>query len=277
VSRSEELKRFESEGWNARADTYGDLTGRVTVLVADALLDAASVDAGDRVLDVACGGGQVAGRAAARGASPAGVDLAEAMVEQARRDHPGIAFEVADAEALPAADGAFEAAVGGFILNHLPHPERCAAECARVVGPGGGVAFSVWDHPERARLIALVGEAVERAGGDRSAGVPDGPDDFRFADPSEMRSLLRGAGLERIEVRSHELSIEVPGTDALWDGLMGGLARAPATVEAHGESMRARVREAFTEIAAGFRRPGGGREVLDVPVMVILGSGRVPG
>lgn len=275
MSRGEELKRFESEGWNERADTYGDLTGRVTVLVADALLDAASVDAGDRVLDVACGGGQVAGRAAGRGASPAGVDLAEAMVEQARRDHPGIAFEVADAEDLPAADGAFEAAVGGFILNHLPHPERCAAECARVVGPGGGVAFSVWDQPERARLIALVGEAVERAGGDRSAGVPDGPDDFRFADPSEMRSLLRGAGFERIEVRSHELSIEVPGTDALWDGLMGGLARAPATVEAHGESMRARVREAFAEIAAGFRRPGGGG-VLEVPAVVVLGSGRVP-
>jgi len=272
---TEELKRFESEGWNERADTYADLTGSVTVMVADALLDAAGVEAGDRVLDVACGGGQVAGRAAVRGAEPTGIDLAEAMVERARRDHPGFAFEVADAEDLPASDDAFAAAVGGFVLNHLPHPQRCAAECARVVVPDGGVAFSVWDRPERARLIGLVGDAVERAGGDRSAGVPDGPDDFRFADPDEMRALLQGAGLDRIEVRSHELSIEVPGVEALWEGLMGGLARAPATVEAHGHDMRARVREAFGEIAAGFSRPNSSGGVLDVPAVVVIGSGRV--
>lgn len=274
---SEELKRFETKGWNEQADTYDELTGRVTLLVADPLLDAAGVRPGHRVLDVACGGGQVSGRAAARGAVPVGMDLAEAMVEQARSDHPELTFDVGDAEDLAAANDSFDAAVGGFILNHLPHPERGAAECARVVAPGGGVAFSVWDRPERARLIGLVGEAVERAGGDRSAGVPEGPDDFRFADPEEMRRLLEEAGLTQVEARSHELSIEVPGVDALWSGLMGGLARAAAAVEAHDDNMRARVREAFGEIAAGFRRPDGEEGVLDVPAVVILGFGRMPG
>jgi 2-polyprenyl-3-methyl-5-hydroxy-6-metoxy-1,4-benzoquinol methylase len=270
----DELKRFEAAGWNARADTYGDLTGRVTALVADPLLDAAGVVAGQRVLDVACGGGQVAERAAARGAVPVGVDLAEAMVERARRDHPQITFEVADVEQLPMADDTFDAAVGGFVLNHLPHPERAVAQCARVVALGGGVAFSVWDRPERARLIALVGDAVERAGGDRYAGVPDGPDDFRFADPDEMRALLEGAGLERIEVSTHELSVDVPDAETLWAGLMGGLARAPATVEAHDPRTRARVREAFEEICQEFREPEG---TLEIPAVVVLGSGRVQG
>ncbi len=114
---------------------------------------------------------------------------------------------MADAEALPFPDDRFDAAVGGFVLNHLPHPARCAEECARVVAPGGRVAFAVWERPERSRLIALLGEALERAGGDRGAGVPEGPDDFRYADGGRMRRLLEGAGLEEVDVATVELDV----------------------------------------------------------------------
>jgi SAM-dependent methyltransferase len=203
-----------------------------------------------------------------------GVDLAEGMVGEARRAHPHLHFHVGDAEQLPVGDGSFDAAVGGFVLNHLPHPERCATECARVVRPGGGVAFAVWDRPERARLIGLLGEAIERAGGDRSAGVPDGPDDFRFADHDEMRELLRGAGLEHLRVETIELGIEVEDTDTLWDGLLGGLVRASTSVDAQPDHVRVRVRAAFEDLTTEFRRRGA--EGLEVPTVVVLGSARRP-
>jgi 2-polyprenyl-3-methyl-5-hydroxy-6-metoxy-1,4-benzoquinol methylase len=271
VSDPEALKRFEAEGWNERADSYGLLTGHVTAQVGEALLDAVAAGRDHAVVDVACGHGDLMAMAAARGASASGIDLAEGMVEAARSAHPGLQFRVGDAEDLPFDDASQEAVVGGFILNHLPHPGRCAAECARILRPGGRVAFAVWDRPERARLVALLGDAIDRAGGDRTAGVPEGPDDFRFADPAEMRALLEGAGLEEVRVQTHELSIEVEGADALWAGLMGGLVRAPTAVQAQDPDTRARVREAFGAIAEEFRVPGGG---LSVPAAVVLGAGR---
>jgi SAM-dependent methyltransferase len=273
VSDPEALKRFEAEGWNERADSYGLLTGRVTAQVGGALLDAVPAGREHAVVDVACGPGDLVALAAQRGASASGIDLAEGMIEAARSAHPGLEFRVGDAEDLPLEDASHEAAVGGFILNHLPHPERCAAECARVLRPGGAVAFAVWDHPERARLVALLGDAIDHADGDRTAGVPEGPDDFRFADHAEMRALLKGAGLEDVRVQTHQLSIEVEGPDELWDGLMGGLVRAPTAVRAQDADTRARVREAFGEIVEEFRCAGGG---LEVPTAVVLGSGRRP-
>ncbi len=267
------LKSFEAAGWNEQADSYDLLTGRVTARVAGPLLDAADVMAGHRVLDVACGTGGLSAAAARRGASPVGIDLAEAMVDAAREALPGVEFRVGDAESLPFPDDGFDAAIGGFVLNHLPHPARCADECARVVAPGGRVAFAVWDRPVRSPLVALLGHALEQAGGDREAGVPEGPDDFRYADGGRMRALLEGAGLVDVAIDRLELAVEVDDADALWNGLTGGLVRAPAALAAHDDATRAKVREAFDQLAARFVGPDGS---LSVPAVVRLGSGRRP-
>ncbi len=266
------LKAFETEGWNDRASSYDLLTGRVTARVSGPLLDAADVMAGHRLLDVACGTGGLSTAATRRGASPVGVDLAEAMVHTARAALPGVEFRVADAEALPFPDDRFDAAIGGFVLNHLPHPARAAEECARVVVPGGRVAFAVWDRPARSRLIALLGEALAAAGADRDAAVPDGPDDFRYADTGRMRHLLEGAGLDEVDVTTVELTVHADGADELWRGLTGGLVRAPAALAAQDEATQARVRAQFDELANGFAAAGGG---LDVPAVVRVGAGRV--
>ena len=270
---TEAFKRFEAEGWSAQADSYDDLTGRATAHAFDPLLDLAGVRAGARVLDVACGRGGVAAAAVDRGAQAVGVDLAEGMVRAAREAKPGIEFQTADAEALPFPDATFGAAVGAFVLNHVPHPERCAAEAARVVAPGGGVAFAVWDRPERARLTSLLGEAAQRAGIDRTDGVPDGPDDARFADEAEMAELLRGAGLVGVETRTLEVSVLVAGIDELWDGLMGGTVRTATAVDSQDEHDRERVRAALEDVVAGMTRPDGS---LDVPTVIKLGGGRCP-
>src|SRR3954452_1090864 len=194
ASGAEEFKAFEAAGWSRRATTYGRVTGAITARFVDCLLDAARVGAGVRVLDVATGPGHVAAAAAARGAEPVGVDIAEGMLAVARRDHPRLDFRAGDAEALPFSDCCFDAVVGAFVLNHLPRPEVAGAEFARVLVSGGRLALSVWDVPERTRFIGLVRDAVARAREAAWAEPPAGPDPFRFAADAQLRALLVNVG-----------------------------------------------------------------------------------
>lgn len=270
---TEDFKQFESDGWSAQAASYDLVTGRATVQAVEPLLELAGVGAGARVLDVATGLGAVAVAATARGATAVGVDLADGMLDAARGAHPGIEFVSADAEDLPFETGSFDSVIGAFVLNHLPHPDRCAAEAARVTTPGGGVAFAVWDHPERARLTSLLGRALAATGVDRSAAVPDSPDDFRFADDDRMRTLLLGAGLTDVRAETLSISVRADSADELWDGLRGGTVRTAATLAAQDDQTRARVREAFDSAVAEFALSGGGFEV---PTVIKLGAGRRP-
>ena len=85
---AEAFKAFEAAGWSANADRYDRLTGRVSAAVVEPLLDAAGVGAGHAGARPRDGTGATAAVAAGRGARPVGVDLAEGMVEAARRLPP---------------------------------------------------------------------------------------------------------------------------------------------------------------------------------------------
>ena len=96
-----------------------------------------------RALDLGTGTGDAAAMVARRfpGAEVVGVDLAGAMVDEARRKHPGLRFERADASRLPFADGAFELVT---LANMIPFFD----ELRRVIAPGGWAVFSFSLGPE---------------------------------------------------------------------------------------------------------------------------------
>jgi len=269
--REASFKRFEAEGWTARAESYEQLTGQATAAAAGPLLDAGGVAAGTRVLDVASGPGQVAAAAAARGARPVGVDVSAGMLAAARAAHPEIEFLEGDAEELPFADAAFDAVVGGFVLNHLPAPERGTAEAKRVLRPGGRAAFSVWDRPDRARLVGLLTDLIDRAGADRGEAIPEGPDGFRFADGETFARLLGEAGLEEVKVTTLEMVVEVGSVEELWEGLIGGSVRGSSVVMSQPEAVRARMRGDLGELVAEYASEDGG---FAIPAAVKIGSGR---
>jgi ubiquinone/menaquinone biosynthesis C-methylase UbiE len=81
-----------------------------------------------RLLDVVCGPGYVSEAAEARGAEPVGVDVAEAMIELARRRLPDLEFVVGDAQRLPLADRSFDVVTMNFGILHLAEPTRAIAE-----------------------------------------------------------------------------------------------------------------------------------------------------
>jgi ubiquinone/menaquinone biosynthesis C-methylase UbiE len=95
----------------------------------------------DRVLDIGCGGGQIAGDLAAAGFDLTGIDPSVAAVTAARGAVPAARFEVAPAEHLPFPAAAFSAALFHNSLHHVPVAAMPAAlgEAARVVAPRGGV------------------------------------------------------------------------------------------------------------------------------------------
>ena len=261
---------FEAAGWNEQSAGYDAFFGPVTTRVAGPLLDAAAVERGDRVLDVASGPGYVAAFAAERGAAVLGVDVAESMIALARGLHPELEFLHGDAEALPFPDASFEAVVANFLLLHLGRPERALAEFARVLTPGGRVALTVWDLPERARVIGVLVDALAEAGAAPPPELPVGPPFFRFSDEDEFARLLSGQGLQDVEVQTVAFAHHEADADALWSGLLGGTVRMAALVDGQTEVTQRRTREAFDRIVAPYE--AGGR--LELPVSVKLASGR---
>src|SRR5512144_390426 len=95
------VRAFEYVGWQRAAAHYNDAFADATARFLPALLDAATVAAGKRVLDVACGPGYATAAAAARGARVRGLDFSPAMLAIARARHPHLEFAQGDAEALP--------------------------------------------------------------------------------------------------------------------------------------------------------------------------------
>lgn len=103
---------------------------------------------GMKVLDVACGTGNTALPEAKTGATVTGVDLAPNLLEKARENAKAAGlnakFEEGDAEALPYADGSFDAVITMFGAMFAPRPELVAAELKRVCRPGGVIAMANW-------------------------------------------------------------------------------------------------------------------------------------
>jgi len=101
-----------------------------------------------KLLDVACGSGQLALIAARDGINATGIDIAESLIVRARAraaaEQLSACFQVADAEDLPFSDGSFDIVVSLTGAMFSPRPRRVATELARVCAPGGTIAMANW-------------------------------------------------------------------------------------------------------------------------------------
>ena len=138
------LRDFEQAGWESTSVVakYHEYISSVTTQSVEALLGAAGIRSGSRVLDVATGAGYIASAAAQRGADAIGIDFSAVQVQMARNRYPSVRFEQADAEALPFDPQSFDAVVNGFGMCHLPNPDIALREAFRVLKTGGRIALT---------------------------------------------------------------------------------------------------------------------------------------
>jgi SAM-dependent methyltransferase len=259
---------FERAGWNRAAPRYEECWTDTGVFI-EALLDAAAVRAGMRVLDLACGPGFASEAAAARGADPIGLDVAVAMLEQARRRNPGLTFVEGDAHEVAFPDESFDAVTMNFGILHLSSPEAALREARRLLVPGGRFAFTAWVAEGNA-VAEVVDSAV--AAHAEPVELPEGPDFYRFADADECRSELAQAGFAPDSVRMEELTVpwHLPRAELLFEAELEAGVRTSAVLRAQSPERLKAIRTAVND---GVRRHAQGDGfVLPIVARVISAS-----
>ncbi len=141
----QQMKDAMRNAW--MAGDFGAIAKTMTAS-AEAFVGKLKIPSGSRVLDVACGTGNLAIPLARGGAIVSGVDIAANLLVQARErsaaENLTIQFDEGDAEELPYADASFDVVGSMFGAMFAPRPQLVAAELARVLRPGGLLAMANW-------------------------------------------------------------------------------------------------------------------------------------
>jgi ubiquinone/menaquinone biosynthesis C-methylase UbiE len=210
---------FKQYGGNAAENYERYFVPTIGMPFAAALLDAAGLRRGERVLDIACGTGVVtrlaAERAGADGAV-AGLDINPAMLAVARSvpsSGASIEWHEASAELLPIADGSFDVVLSSLGLQFVPDKESALPEMRRVLNPDGRLAIAtVGPTPP---LFAILEQALARYVKPEVAAFVRLV--FSLYEPQELAELASGAGFREVEVRSKTLTLALPGpAEFLW-------------------------------------------------------------
>jgi ubiquinone/menaquinone biosynthesis C-methylase UbiE len=139
------LKARQQVAWSS-ADY--SVVGTTLQIVGEELCEALDLRSGQHVLDVAAGNGNASLAAARRWCAVVSTDYVPSLLVSGRRraaaEGLNIEFKVADAEALPFADGTFDAAVSTFGVMFAPDQDQTAAELLRVCKSGGQIGLANW-------------------------------------------------------------------------------------------------------------------------------------
>ena len=127
---------------------YPEVAERLIRGFGPVLVDELQIGPGQRVLDVACGAGNVASPAALTGADVTGLDIAPALLEQGAANawaaDVDIEWVEGDAQAMPFEDGGFDIVTSAVGVMFCPSHEQAAAELLRVCRPGGTIGLINW-------------------------------------------------------------------------------------------------------------------------------------
>lgn len=197
---------YEGEHWARNQDRWDGVNAGFNT----PLLDAASVGAHDRVLDVGCGAGQTTRLAARRAHSghALGLDLSAPMLAGARRAArqeglDNVSFTQGDAQVHPFAPASYDVAISRYGVLFFTDPVAGFGNIARALRPGGRAAFVCGAYPEDnewLQAFAALADLLPLGG----FGAPGGPGMFSLADADRTCDVLSAAGFTGVEARRVE-------------------------------------------------------------------------
>jgi SAM-dependent methyltransferase len=204
----EELKQRQSVMWGN--GPYQRITETISD-IHDVVVERLAPGAGDRWLDLACGTGAVAEKAASAGASVTGLDLAPVLIETAKERAAELGLDidyvVGDVERLELPDGSFDKISSTCGIMFAPDHEASAAEVARVTAPGGRIALANWTPTGGLAKMFKVMAPYQ------PAPPPSSP--FDWGDEERVRELL-GDAFE-LELTEHVSTLRVPSGEDYWE------------------------------------------------------------
>jgi SAM-dependent methyltransferase len=194
---------------------YERFMGRASRAVGAIFLDWVAPPKGARWLDVGCGTGaftEVVLDTCAPAAISA-VDPAPDQIDYVRQQPVAqrADFRMADAQALPFADGAFDVVASALVINFIPDRPRAIAEMRRIARPGAIVAGYVWDFANQRGTNWPLGRGMKAIGMEipRVPGAEDSTVDA-------LGALFARAGLTEIATRAIDVTLSYPGFDDYW-------------------------------------------------------------
>ena len=200
------------------------------------LVDACGIGAGQRVLDVAAGTGNVASRAAEAGADVVASDITVENMEAGEREANERGLELewveGDAQALPFGDGEFDVVTSSAGAMFAPDQQAVADELLRVCRPGGTIGMANFTPDGlAAKFFGVLGPYLPPP-------PPDAPSPLLWGDEAHVRGLF-GDRVSSLEASERELVERVPGPPAeycdLYKRTFGPVVAAFASVEGDAE------------------------------------------
>lgn len=212
----------QSTGWqleqNASEAYEQFLVPPIFASWADRLVETGDIETGDRVLDVACGTGIVARRAASRvgpDGSVVGLDINDGMLAVAAETSTGIEPQIdwrqADVADLPYPDEHFDAVLCQQALQFFDDPNVAVEEMRRVLTPGGHVALSVWRPLGYHPAYVVLAEALEQHIGSKAGDMMRSP--FPEWDGDDLRSIVEEASFENVNIIIEIGSVRYPSVE----------------------------------------------------------------
>ena len=250
------------------AGDFGQIARFYTDEAAD-FINRLGLQPGMKVLDVACGTGNLALPAARAGAEVTGVDIAPNLVEQARenakREGLKAKFDEGDAEALPYDDASFDAVVTMFGAMFAPRPELVAAELKRVCRPGGLIAMANWTPS------GFIGQMFKTMGAHVTppAGMPS---PLLWGVEENVRQRL-GEGISKLESKPQMLKFAFPFSPAEvvehFRSFYGPTQKAFGTLD---ESKQAALRKDLEQLWATHNRATDGTTDVDSEYLEVIAT-----
>jgi SAM-dependent methyltransferase len=247
----------------------------------DAILEAAQLRSGMRVLDLASGVGDPA-LSLAREVAPSGqvtaTDLGPGMISLAeelarKKSITNIEFHEASAESLPFADKSYDVLTCRFGVMFFPDLPKALRECYRVLKPGGRAAFVAWGKKEQPFFTTTAGIVLKHVPVPPPPPDPDAPSLFMFGERDRLRRALEAAGFSNV----HEEDRIVAGrwassVEEYWEQFTEVAAPFRPLIDQLTPEKKA---QAQAEILAALKKFWNGKE-LNMPLEIVIGTGIRP-
>jgi SAM-dependent methyltransferase len=185
--------------------------------------DAAHIQSGQRVLDVACGTGILAREAASRVGSTGhvvGIDPSPGMVSVARQLAPTIEWREGMAESLPFSDRSFDVVVSQFGLMFFTDRRQAIREMLRVLAPGGRLTVAIWDSLNNIPAYASEVALLEQMAGRQAADSLRAP--FVLGNRKDLAKLFSQAGVASAQITTHQGTAQFPSIQTMVEADLRG-------------------------------------------------------